>query len=251
MSVLFTKHSAVGHKLTEQGKSDGFDGCDRPSNLAPLHWRHNDHDGVSNHQSHGCLLNRLFRRRSKKTPKLRVTGLCVGNSPGPVNSQHKGPVTRNMFPFDDVIMQIGFKSSINQATWLLKFDEWPKTNNKAPLRWHQALCIISNPSVNWKWSHSPETLNSGKNWRFFLSHVTLKLDGWPWKTIGHLFYITFLSFVQHFKATGIFKLELQSGNAEFGPKLAIFCPRYLENWRMTLKNNRAPFLYCVKLSASF
>ena len=46
-----------------------------------LHWRHNDHDGVSNHQPHGCLLNRLFRRRSKKTSKLRVTGLCVGNSP--------------------------------------------------------------------------------------------------------------------------------------------------------------------------
>ena len=70
----------------------------------PLHWRHNDHDGVSNHQSHGCLLNRLFGRRSKKTSKLRVTGLCAGNSPGPVNSPHKGPVTRKMFPFDDVIM---------------------------------------------------------------------------------------------------------------------------------------------------
>ena len=69
-----------------------------------LHWRHNDHDGVSNHQPHGCLLNRLFRRRSKKTSKLHVTGLCVGNSPGPVNSPHKGPVTRKMFPFDDVIM---------------------------------------------------------------------------------------------------------------------------------------------------
>ena len=44
-------------------------------------WRHNEHDGVSNHQPHLCLLNRLFRRRSKKTSKLRVTGLCVGNSP--------------------------------------------------------------------------------------------------------------------------------------------------------------------------
>ena len=72
--------------------------------LWSLHWRHNDHDGVSNHQPHGCLLNRLFRRRSKKTSKLRVTGLCVGNSPGLVNSPHKGPVTRKMFPFDDVIM---------------------------------------------------------------------------------------------------------------------------------------------------
>ena len=74
--------------------------------IKSLHWRHNDHDSVSNHQPHGCLLNRLFRRRSKKTSKLRVTGLCVGNSPGPVNSPHKGPVTRKMFPFDDVIMTI-------------------------------------------------------------------------------------------------------------------------------------------------
>ena len=47
----------------------------------PLQWRHNDHDGVSNHQHHGCLLNRLFGHRSKKTSRLRVTGLCAGNSP--------------------------------------------------------------------------------------------------------------------------------------------------------------------------
>ena len=46
-----------------------------------LRWRHNDHDGVSNHQPHDCLLNRSFRRRSKQTSKLRVTGLCAGNSP--------------------------------------------------------------------------------------------------------------------------------------------------------------------------
>ena len=74
----------------------------------PLHWRHNEYDGVSNHQPRGCLLKPLFRQRSKKTSKLRVTGLCVGNSPGPVNSQHKGPVTRKMFPFDDVIMSFVF-----------------------------------------------------------------------------------------------------------------------------------------------
>ena len=78
--------------------------CTEHSSPVPLQWRHNDHDRVSNHQPHGCLLNRLFRRISKKTSKLRVTGLCVGNSPGPVNSPHKGPATRKMFPFDDVIM---------------------------------------------------------------------------------------------------------------------------------------------------
>ena len=47
----------------------------------PLLWRHNEHDVVSNHQPYDCLLNRSFRRRSKKTSKLGVTGLCVGNSP--------------------------------------------------------------------------------------------------------------------------------------------------------------------------
>ena len=46
-----------------------------------LLWRHDGHNGVSNLQPHDCLLHRLFRRRSKKTSKLRVTGLCVGNSP--------------------------------------------------------------------------------------------------------------------------------------------------------------------------
>ena len=47
-----------------------------------LQWRHDGRDSVSNHQPHDCLLNRLFRRRSKKTSKLRVPGLCVVNSPG-------------------------------------------------------------------------------------------------------------------------------------------------------------------------
>ena len=45
-----------------------------------LQWSHNELDGISNHQPHDCLLNRLFRCRSKKTSKHRVTGLCEGNS---------------------------------------------------------------------------------------------------------------------------------------------------------------------------
>ena len=114
LSQMLCCHSAEGHQWPQNV-------C-RNSNMYPLsfsytyvnmgsakkqialHWRHNNYDGVSNHQPTGCLLNRLFRRRSKKTSKLRVTGLCAGNSPGPVNSPHKGPVTRKMFPFEDVIM---------------------------------------------------------------------------------------------------------------------------------------------------
>ena len=49
--------------------------------IRPSTWRHNGRDGVSNHQSYHRLLNRLIRRRSKETSKVRDTGLCVcGNS---------------------------------------------------------------------------------------------------------------------------------------------------------------------------
>ena len=50
-------------------------------NYITLQWRHNGRDDVSKHQPHHCLLNSLFRRRSKKTSKHRATGLCTGNSP--------------------------------------------------------------------------------------------------------------------------------------------------------------------------
>ena len=62
-----------------------------------LQWRHNECGGVSNQRRLGCLLNRLFRRRSKKMSMFRVTGLCEGIHRWSVNSPHKWPVTRKMF----------------------------------------------------------------------------------------------------------------------------------------------------------
>ena len=56
--------------------------CHTASDCISLRWRHNGRESVSNLQPHDCLLKRLFRRRSKEKPKLRITGLCVGNSPG-------------------------------------------------------------------------------------------------------------------------------------------------------------------------
>ena len=55
--------------------------CGHVSLAVSLQWRHNEHDGVSFYRRPHCLLNRLSRCRSKKTSKLRVTGLCAGNSP--------------------------------------------------------------------------------------------------------------------------------------------------------------------------
>ena len=73
-----------------------------------LQWRHNEHGGVPNHQRRDCLLSRLFRRKSRKTSKLRVTGLCEGNSPATGEFPHKGPVTRKTFPFEDIIMALHY-----------------------------------------------------------------------------------------------------------------------------------------------
>ena len=61
-----------------------------------------------------------------------------------------------------------------------------------------------------------------------------------------LFYTT-SSFVHHFKSIGQFKLKLQSGNAQFRSKSAIFCPVWLWNFM----DDRAPLLYYIKLCASF
>ena len=57
---------------------EGHEAFTRPS---ALWWRHNERDGVSNHERLDCLLSSVFRRSSKKTSKLCVTGLCEGNSP--------------------------------------------------------------------------------------------------------------------------------------------------------------------------
>ena len=118
------------HPCMLWSSKDNQHGTYPPCPAYALHWRYNAHDGVSNHQPHVCLLNRLFRRRAKKTSKLRVTGLCVGNSPGPVNSPHKWPVTRKMFPFDDVIVVRQWTESSFTLTIIpspvqpLRFKKW-------------------------------------------------------------------------------------------------------------------------------
>ena len=82
--------------------------CKRRRRGYILQWRHNGRDAVSNHQHHG-LFNRLSRRRSKNTSKLRVTGtfsallaLCVGNSPVTGEFPSQRPVTRSFEVFLDL-----------------------------------------------------------------------------------------------------------------------------------------------------
>ena len=113
-----------------------------------LQWRHNGLDSVSNHQPHRCLLSRLFGRWSKKTAKLRVTGLCAGDSPGPVNFPNKGPVTRKMFPFDGVIMCY---QTYHTCSWslapLLSFDIGGATRPNAWVNRYDGLANSHQPST--------------------------------------------------------------------------------------------------------
>ena len=73
---------------------------------ATLRWRHTGRDSVSNHQPHDYLLKRLFRRRSKKNQSSASLAFVRVIHLGPVNSPHKWPLTRKMFPFDDVIIKV-------------------------------------------------------------------------------------------------------------------------------------------------
>ena len=73
----------------------------------------------------------------------------------------------------------------------------------------------------------------GSKSTIFFSRVTLKFEGWPWKTIGHLSYAT-LSSLHHFIIICEFKLELQSRNAQFGSKSTIF---FLAVWPWNLKDD--------------
>ena len=79
-------------------------------------------------------------------------------------------------------------------------------NNRTPLLYYIKLCASF--QTHW-WIQTAVTVQKCSNWvriGDFLSCVTLKFDGWPWQTIGHLLYAT-SSFVNHFKAINEFKLE--------------------------------------------
>ena len=123
-------------------------------------------------------------------------------------------------------------------------------NNRAPL-----LCYFKLYASfrSHRWIQAGVTVLKRPIWvkiDNFLSCVFLKFDEWPWKTIGHLFNAT-SSIVHHFVANRDFKLELQSGNAQFVSNSTFLEPCDLAIWRMTLKNNRAPLPFYFKLCASF
>ena len=111
--------------------------CVRGPKTYPLVWRHNEREGVSHHQPHQRLLNRLFGRRSKKTSKLGVTGLCAGNSPVTGEFPPQRASNAEIFPFDDVIMNSHLIQSTNIEQPDDIYPHWKATTH---------ICALFNPS---------------------------------------------------------------------------------------------------------
>ena len=80
-------------------------------------WRHNGLDGVSNHQPHHCLLSLCSGADQRKHQRSASLAFVRGIHRWPVSSPHKGPVTRKMFPFDDVIMSKKFCGTALYNPW--------------------------------------------------------------------------------------------------------------------------------------
>ena len=117
---------------------------------------------------------------------------------------------------------------------LCDLEIWRMTlrNNRVPLLCCFKLCASFH---SYQWFLVGATVRKRPIWvkiEDFFSCVTSKFDRWPWKSIGPLFYAT-SGFVHHFVAICQFKLELQSGNGQFGSKSTIF----LAVWPWNLTND--------------
>ena len=94
----------VINSLSPEGCGSNFTYLFSNVPVSSLQWRQNERDGVSNHKPHDCLLNRYSDADQRNHQSSASLAFVRGIHRGPVNSPHKGPVTRKMFPFDDVIM---------------------------------------------------------------------------------------------------------------------------------------------------
>ena len=73
--------------------------------LPPIAVMSHEHHSISNHWQLYCMINRLFRLTSKKTPKFCASLIpWWGGSPS-VDFPHKGPVMQKLFPCHDITVE--------------------------------------------------------------------------------------------------------------------------------------------------
>ena len=131
-----------------------------------LQWPHNERDGVSNHQHLDCLLNGLFRRRSKKTSKLRVTDLCVGNSPvtGEFPAQRSSNAENVSIWWRHHERWAPHNShSLETEIQRLFYSVWPPPFSSQYGRWNNKLRNIQNNVKETNWNET-EKNSISKSW---------------------------------------------------------------------------------------
>ena len=146
--------------------------------------------------------SRMFNNKANLRDLIAVTGLVISNW----------------------IQIVNFSARVT-----VKFDGWPWKTIGHFFYITSSFVHHFKSIVEFKlYLQSRNARNSGRNW-WNIIPVTMKFDGWPCKTIGHLFYAT-SSFVHHFVPIGEFKLKLQSRNAQFGSKSTIFLAVWPRNF---------------------
>ena len=141
---------------------------------------------------------------------MLLQALCIISYPLVNSNWSYGPETPNLG------QNRRFFQLCDLQTWQMTLK-----NNRVLILCYFKLCASFR--THW-WIQTGVTIRKRPIWvkiYDFFSRVTLKFDGWPWKQIGHLLYAT-SNFIHHFVAIGELKLELQSGNTQFGSNSTIF-----------------------------
>ena len=133
-----------------------------------LPWRHDEHDGVSNHRRHDCfyliVCSGADQRKHQNSASLTF---AWGIHRWPVNFPQKGPVMRKMFPFDDVIMDdAGRKHRMYPHESFQKIEK----ANKGRLYWR----IFANWGFSGKWVTLHKPLQSGRIWGHTFNSVVIQ-----------------------------------------------------------------------------
>ena len=133
--------------------------------LAPLHWRHNEHLGVSNHHWLVCLFSRLFRIIPKKISKPALLVLCDGNPPAAVGFRSQRTSNAETVSIDDVIM---LSYSIRVPGWVLKClnlitAPGSVSNQPGSVTWLATVGISKIHAVSWRNHIENQTTKGAQN----------------------------------------------------------------------------------------
>ena len=223
----------------KQGKSEGFDSCDRPSNLTRIEFKSsifrpvlpwNLMDDLEKQQATSSILHRALSIISKPSvnsnwrysPETLNSGqirhfICPvwpWNSMDDLENNRASllcyfklcaPFCSHRWiqtgvTFRKRPIQVKIGYFLSRATFGNLTDDLEKQKGTSP------NLLLATFQSHW-WIQTGVTIRKRPIWvkiGGILSRVTLTFDEWPWKTTGHLFYAT-SSFVFHSVAIGKFK----------------------------------------------